>query len=237
MIDLTHEMTELLSSLGQNPDSSGRIVMFMAAHQGEGVSTISREFARCAAAMASRPVWLIDADLDHQTQLAEIAKASHRFGPPGPLSQASPDGSAFFAITPPARDREGRIIPDARFVVARPFLDNRLWVSRFRDLNLKKGQRVSLFDQTSYWKAIRRHAQTVIVDAPSREVSRDGLALAPLVDAIILVVSEDMGEVESRMRLKSELETVGGRVIGLVYNRAREVTQHRRDTPKARAAL
>ena len=48
---------------------------------------------------------------------------------------------------------------------------------------------------------------------------------------------EDMGEVESRMRLKSELETVGGRVIGLVYNRAREVTQHRRDTPKARAAL
>ena len=195
--------------------------MFISAYQGEGTSTIAREYARVEAAMASRPVWLIDADLRQQSQLRAMADEPHRFGKPGPLSQATPDGSMFFEVTPSARDRNNKPVPAAKYLVARPFFENKLWVTRFREQNLDPGQKVFVEPQTSYWKALRRHAQTIVVDAPAMECAQSGLGLCAHMDAVIMVVSEDTGDMAHRQRLKNHIERNGGRVLGLFYNKAR----------------
>ncbi len=224
MVDLTREMADLMSALGRPQGRKGRILMFVSAYGGEGVSTVAREYARCEAAFAERPVWLVDADLQHQTQMRALTEDAPRFGPPGALSQATPDGSVFYTLVPPGRDAMGAPIHDSHYLVARPFLDKRLWVTRFRQNNLTPGQRVRLFDQTTYWQSLRGHAQTVVVDVPALDRSTIALQLAGKVDGVILVVSEDEGDVQGRLNLKNDIEQVGGRLMGMVYNRARYVS-------------
>ncbi len=225
MTDLTREMADLMSALGRPQGGPGRVLMFVSAFSGEGVSTVAREYARCEAAFAKKPVWLVDADLQAQTQMIALAQDAARFGPPGKLAVASPDGSVFFRTVPPGRDAEGHPVGDSQYLVARPFLDRRLWVTRLREGRLAPGQRVKILARPNYWQALRGHAQTVIVDVPALDRATTALQLAPFVDGVILVVSEDQGDVQGRMDLKADLEQAGGRLIGMVYNRARHQTK------------
>lgn len=225
MVDLTREMADLMAALrggSQAAESGrGRALLFVSACSGEGVSTVAREYARCEAAFAKRPVWLVDADLRQQTQLQAVLEEPTRFGPPGPVSSASPDGSVFFALSPKALDPQGQPVPDSHYLIARPFLDKRLWVTRLRDHLLLPGQKARLFEQSSYWQALRTHAQAIVVDAPAFDRSDAVLKLAPLVDGVVLVVSEGEGDIDARVALKTEIEQVGGRLLGMVYNKSR----------------
>ncbi len=191
--------------------------MFVSAYGGEGVSTVAREYARCEAAFAKKPIWLVDADLARQGQMQALTADPERFGPPGALSQATPDGSVFFTVTPPGREA------DAHYLVARPFLGRRLWVTRFRHKNMMPGQKTRIFDQTTYWNALRKHAQTIVVDAPAMSNSAVALQLAPLMDGVVLVVSEGEGDIQARIDLKNDIEQVGGRFLGMVYNNATRI--------------
>ena len=128
----------------------------------------------------------------------------------------------FFEIRPRARGSDGQPVPDDKYLVARPFLAQKLWVTRFRQQNLAPGQRVRMLDRGSYWGALRKHAQTVVVDVPAADRSAAALQLAPLMDGVIMVVSEDEGEVQARVDLKNGIERAGGRLLGMVYNRARD---------------
>ncbi|MGN6207603.1 transcriptional regulator [Asticcacaulis sp.] len=217
MVDLTREMADLMSALGRPQSASGRALMFVSACGGEGVSTVAREYARCEAAFAKRPVWLVDADLAQQGQMRALTEDPERFGPPGALSQATPDGSVFFTVTPPGRET------DAHYLVARPFLGRRRWVTRFRHKNLAPDQKARILDRSTYWKALRQHAQTIVVDAPSVARSAIALQLAPLMDGVIMVVSEGEGDIQARIDLKNDIEQVGGRVLGMVYNNASRI--------------
>lgn len=226
MVDLTREMADLWAALGRPSPLRGRIVMMVSAHSGEGTSTVVREFSRCAAAYARKPVWLVDGDISQQTQLDAVSEDRARFGPAGPLASAAPDGQVFFSVRPAAKDAQGRLIQDGAYLICRPFLDRKLWVTRFRDMNLKRGQSVRLREDSGYWDALRQHAETVIVDVPAADRSAAALALAPYMDAIVMIVAEDFGSVESRLTLRNDLEEAGGRLAGMVYNRARQ-TRHR----------
>src|SRR5579871_5878753 len=103
MLDLSAEMAELWGSLGAPPSGRGRLVEFIAARDGEGVSTVAREFAFHAARTLGRRVWLIDLDLMGQTQAAAVARAQGRYGELGPPASATPDGSMFFSVQPPLK--------------------------------------------------------------------------------------------------------------------------------------
>ncbi len=220
MVDLTREMADLMSALGRS-QGKGRALMFVSAFSGEGVSTVAREYARCEAAFAKRPVWLVDADLRAQSQMRAVTEDAARFGPPGSLAIASPDGSMFFRTVPPGRDGEGQPVADAQYLVARPFLDRRLWVTQLRQSRLTGEQRVKVVPRPDYWQALRSHAQTIVVDAPALDRASAALQLAPFMDGVILVVSEDQGDVQGRVELKADIEQAGGRLLGMVYNRAR----------------
>ncbi|MFT4091724.1 MAG: transcriptional regulator [Asticcacaulis sp.] len=219
MVDLTKEMADLMSALGRPQGAQGRVLMFVSAYDGEGVSNVAREYARCEAAFSKRPVWLVDADVRRQGQLDTVLSEGDRFGPPGPVSRATPDGSLFFTLTPKSRDAAGQ--SEDAFLIARPFLDKRLWVTRLRDDKLEQGQRIKLVAETPYWQALRQHAQTIIIDVAAFDRADHAVQLAPQVDGIVIVVSEGQGDINSRVVLKEALEQAGGRVLGLVYNRSR----------------
>ena len=219
MVDLTSEMAGLWAALGPAPAHRGRILQFTAASSGEGVSTVAREFARLAAVRSRKPVWLVDADLWGQSQLEAIAAEPDRFGRLGPHAAASPDGSAFYSVTPPLKGRDGKPLAPARLMIARPALGGRLWVTRFRAESLRAGQRASPLPDARYWNALRRHADTVIIDAPAADRSEMALTLAPFADATVLVVAAETTRAGEPVGLRDEIEAAGGRIAGVVLNR------------------
>ena len=220
MVDLTHEMVALWAALGPTRPDRGRVIQFISATSGEGTSTVAREFARLAAVRARKPVWLVDADLLAQGQQSEIAGDAERFGPMTKPAAASPNGSAFFTIQPSMRDREGRLIADARLLSARGCLGRRLWVTHFRAEVLRAGQRAVALPRGAYWDAMRRHADTIVIDAPAADRTDFGLTLAPFADAVVLVVAAESADASDGAALRDELENAGARCAGLVFNRA-----------------
>ena len=220
MVDLTSEMAQLWASLGSPAVGRARVIQFVSATDGEGASTVAREFARYGAGRSQRAVWLVDLDLMGPGQARDIAAEPQRFGALGKPAAATPDGSVFFTVQPPLRDAKGRPAPDARYLCAQPALGGRLWVSRFRRDLLQNGQHAHLLPTGDYWAALRRHAELVVIDAPSAERSSACLAVAPFVDFSILVVAADQPDTSAPAALRDAITQAGGRIAGIVFNQA-----------------
>ncbi|WP_421729331.1 hfsB [Brevundimonas sp.] len=196
------------------------MIQFASANSGEGVSTVAREFARLAAVRARKPVWLIDADLANQGQQETIAADVERFGRISPPAAASPDGTIFYAVTPPIMGRDGKPVDPGRLMTARACLGGRLWVTRFSTESLRSGQKAEPLSDPRYWDAMRRHADTIVIDAPAADRNDAAIILAPYVDATILVVAAETTAANEPVILRDEIEAVGGRIAGVVVNRS-----------------
>ena len=216
MVDLTSEMAALWAA----PGHRGRVIQIASANSGEGVSTVAREYARLAAVRARRPVWLIDADLAQQGQLEAVAAEPDRFGALGKAAIATPDGSIFFAVTPRLTDRAGKPVHPARLMTARPCLGGRLWVTRFAAEHLRSGQRAEPVSDARYWDALRKHADTVVIDSPAADRNSMAITLAPFVDASVLVVAAESTAAGDPLILRDEIEAAGGKIAGVVVNRS-----------------
>lgn len=220
MVDLTSEMAQLWASLGPPPPGPARVIEFIAARSGEGTSTVAREFARFAAERTRGSVWLVDLDFADSGQYRAIAAQPERFGPLGAAAAASPDRSCFFTVHPPARDAEGRVAADSRYLVAHPVGGSKLWVTRFRRELIQPGQGVRVTPSPDYWNALRRSAELVVVDAPAADRAKTGLLVAPFMDFSVLVLAEGGADAKGAAALKSAITGGGGRCAGLVFNRA-----------------
>lgn len=220
MVDLTSEMAGLWAALGPAPAHRGRVIQFACASTGEGASTVAREFARLAAVRARKPVWLIDADLAQQGQQEAIEAEPERFGRFGAPAAASPDDAVFYAVTPPVMGRDGRAVPQARLMTARACLGGRLWVTRFRTESLRSGQRAEPLPEPHYWDAMRRHSDTIIIDAPAADRNDVSITLSPFADATVLVVAAGTTSASEPVILRDEIESAGGRIAGVVVNRS-----------------
>jgi Mrp family chromosome partitioning ATPase len=219
MVDLTTEMAGLWAALGPAPAHRGRVLQFVAAESGEGTSTVAREFGRLAAVRAQKPVWLVDADLSQQGQLASIKAQPDRFGRQAAPVQASPDGSCFYVITPQLKGRDGRPVAPGRLLMAQACLGGRLFVTQFRQDLLRAGQRAEVIGGPDYWTALRQHADMIIIDTPSASRSGAAMALAPYVDATIIVVAAETTAAGEAVALRDEIDSVGGAIAGVVMNR------------------
>lgn len=224
MIDLTSEMAQLWTSLGTWVPGHARVVQFVSATRGEGASTIAREFARLACERTRRPVWLVDADLAGAGQHGALSAEADRFGALGPETSATPDGSCFFTIQPPVRGPDGRAWPDSRYLGARQVGGKKLWVTRFRRELLRGGQQAHIVPSEHYWTALRRHADVIIVDAPSADRATTAVILSRFVDTTVLVVAADGGDVRRTSSLRDGIIGAGGACAGIVFNRAQVET-------------
>ncbi len=164
-------------------------------------------------------MWLIDLDLMAPGQHAAVAAEPGRYGVLGRPAIASPDGSSFFTVQPPGRDRQGRVAPDANYFSGQNAGGSKLWVTRFRRERLTGGQAPHLQPSEDYWNAMRKHAELVVVDSPSADRSQAGLAMAHLMDMTVLVVAADGPDTRAPAALRDAIEQAGGRCAGLVFNR------------------
>jgi len=219
MVDLSVEMSELWTSLGAPAPGRPRLIQVVAARAGEGASTIARELALHASRGGVRSVWLIDLDLLAAPQYGAIRADAGRYGALGPAVAATPDGSVFFTVRPPAIGEDGKPWPDAAFLAAYRVGATRWWVTRFRREALRAGQTVHVLTQEDYWQAMRRHADLVIVDAPSADRSHAAAILAPFMDQTVLVVAADQTDVRAPAMLRDAIIEGGGSVAGLFFNR------------------
>ena len=220
MVDLNAEMAELWSSLGAPAPGRPHVIQIVAARRGEGTSTVARELARFTSARAGRKTWLVDMDLATSGQYQTIAASPDRFGVMGPAVAASPDGSAFFTVQPPAPRAEGGVWPDSKYLSAHNVGGPRLWVTRFTREALRGTQKVHIIPGADYWQALRRHAEVIIVDSPSTDRSQSALTVAQHMDQTVLVVSAQQPDVRPPAQLRDALATAGGRCAGVFFNRA-----------------
>ena len=221
MVDLASEMAQLWTSLGPPIPGYGRVIAFVAAEPGEGVSTISREFAAFAAERVKRNVWLVELGAPACTQVRALVEERTRYGPLGREAAGSPDGSAFFAVRPAMRGPDGRPWPNGRYLAAHRVANRRLWVTRFRRELMRPGQTVQVVPSNAYWSALRKHADLVVIDAPAASASQAALTVAPYADVTVLVVAADKGDMERAAVLKDSIIAAGGRCAGVVFNRTR----------------
>jgi Mrp family chromosome partitioning ATPase len=224
MVDLTSEMAALWTSLGPSIPGLGRVISFVSPSDGEGASTIAREFASFAAERVRRNVWLVELDVLAATQIPELAREPHRYGALGREAAGSPDDSAFFTVRPPLRGPDGRPWPMSRYLGARQVGGRRLWATRFRRELMRPGQRVHLVSNGDYWSALREHADLVVVDAPSAARSQAAMTVAPFVDKTVLVVAADRGDVQRAGPLRDAIVAAGGHCAGIVVNRTQAKT-------------
>jgi len=224
MVDLTAEMAQLLASLGPARPGQARVIQLVAATSGEGTSTVARELARFAAGRARKPVWLIDLDLMNSPQYGAIAADPARYGVIGRPTAASPDGSAFFTIQPPACGPDGRPWRDSRYLVAHPVGGPNFWVTRLRREALIGEQTAHVMPTGDYWNALRQYAELVVIDAPSADRSRVAMTIAPFVDFTVLVVAADEADATGPVALRDAIHAAGGQCAGIVFNRAQVET-------------
>jgi hypothetical protein len=116
--------------------------------------------------------------------------------------------------------RDRKPVAHGRLMTARPCLGGRLWVTRFRTEVLRSGQRAEAVPDPRYWDAMRRHADTVVIDSPAADRSDIAITLAPYVDATVLVVAAESTAANQPVILRDEIEAVGGRIAGVVVNRS-----------------
>lgn len=210
-------MAALAERLGPAPGAVARVVQFVAAEPGEGVSTLARAFAVEVARTALRPVWLVELDLMRGEQHGLIHGDVEAYGRLGDPTRASPNHAMFFTVQPKIEDEPGL---DASFLAAYNVGRSKLYVTRFRRERLAPGQTARILPGPEYWQAIAMHADYVIVDAPAWARSRAAAVVAPHMDANLLVVSADRPSPEASAALVEGVEAAGGRWSGVVVNRA-----------------
>ncbi len=220
MVDLTSEMAALAERLGPPPGAAARVVQFVAPQAGAGVSTVAREFARRVAASARRGVWLVELDLMKGEQHDHFATDRETYGRIGEPARASPNEAMFFTITPKIKGADGQAWSDVRYLAAHTVGASRLWVTRFRREALRPGQIAQILCEPDYWDTLRPHADYVVIDAPSADRSATALAVAPFVDANVLVVPAGDRDASAATALRDNITAAGGKCAGVVLTRA-----------------
>ena len=178
MVDLASEMAQLWTSLGPPIPGYGRVISFVSATSGEGVSTIAREFAAFAAERVKRNVWLVELGVPTTSQARAFVGDRMRYGPLGREAAGSPDGSAFFVVQPAMRGPDGRPWPNGRYLAAHRVGERRLWLTRFRRELMRPGQTARVVPSGEYWSALH-------LDGMAADVRINGVQLEHLQKAAL----------------------------------------------------
>ncbi len=218
MKDLRADLRDLYRALSQSAATeAGRSVMFIAAREGEGVSSVASSFALLAAEQARRAVWLVDLDLRRNSLFNAFAVGPYAqaFGGVGPPYSAALKAQPFFTLEP--EDKEAS--EGLGLFTAHRVGETRLMVTQFDAARLKPSQTIRIRTQPAYWQTVRSVTDWAIVDAPALERAGAGLAIASQMDRVVIVVRADTTTPAEVEIVRREIEAHGGKVEGVVLNR------------------
>ena len=197
-LDMEEEMISLHHSIDSVlPGPGKRIIQFIGSTEGEGTSTIVREFARVSTLKFGETVLLMDAD---------------------------PHGSArslFFNQKPGCGWNEvvqnGDPIDKALYQIE----NTSLFVTPVSRASVLAYQTFDSPKMLTFFEELRKRFDLVLIDSSPANTSPDGLGLSQKVDGIVLVVEAEKTRWPVVESVKERITRSGGKILGIVFNKRR----------------
>lgn len=192
------EMIGLYQSISQAlAEYPRKIIQFIGSVDGEGVSTIVRQFARLLATKLGKTVLILDAAHRRPTQHL-FCDLAHQHGWKDVVEGSESVDKAFYQ----AGEQNLYISPIAPDATLTSHIYNLPVASKFM-LELKQK-----FD-------------FILIDSSAASVSPDCLAITRNADGVVLVVEAEKTRWQVVESIKNKIEKNGGNILGMVLNKRR----------------
>lgn len=190
--DFENEMIALYQSIESRlPDLDKKVLLFLSAKEGEGTSTIVREFARIAARKMGKTVFVLDSGHDSHQQCIFLH-----------IIPESEQGGTVTGRTASRNEMDLEMCPMDMSVDQHPV--------NFYSSNI-----------VDFWDSLRQKYDLILVDSSSASRSPDGIEISRGVDGVILVVEAEKTRWQIVENLKEKIESSGGNILGMVFNKRR----------------
>jgi protein-tyrosine kinase len=192
------EMEEEMISLHQSIESillepKRRIIQFIGSSEGEGTSTIVREFARVSALKFREVVLLMEAD-------------HHR-----------PDQHLLFNLKPDHGWEEvvqnDEPIDKALYQIG----NTNLFIAPISQSSSPSYQTFDSPKMSAFLEKLRDRFDLILIDSSPANTSPDGLGLSQKVDGVVLVLEAEKTRWPVAQSVKERIMRSGGKVIGIVF--------------------
>ena len=178
-------------------NSPKKVIQFIGSREGEGASTIVREFGLMIAKKLDKSVLILDAD------------------------QLNPGQHLFFGITP-EYGWEDMLRDDIEVdKVLYQVKDSNLYVC---PVSPNGPFTHHVFDSPKIedlWKKLKERFDLVLVDSPPATSSPDGIAISRNVDGVVLVLEAEKTRWPVAESVKDKITNNGGKILGVVFNKRR----------------
>ena len=196
--EIEGEMVRLYQNLHASlSDLTKKVVLFVGSRQGEGTSTIVREFAKVAASRFDRSVVLLDANpYDAVQHLSFDVKPS--FGWADVMLSGKPLDSAVYRIA-----------------------GTNLFISPICGNSNVSPQIPGALAWEAFLEKLKERFDLVLIDSPPATLYPDGLSMVNKVDGVVLVVAAEDTRWPVAESVKDQITRSGGRLLGMVFNKRR----------------
>lgn len=189
MLQLAQSITSLL------PEPEKNVIQFIGSREGEGTSTIVREFARVLVQQGHKAVLLVDGDPVH------------------------PDQHRLFGVKPkPSLEkslREGHALEDSITQIP----SSNLFLSTLSGETIPNPQPLTPIENQDMWGPLRKRFNFILVSSSPVSETVDGLALCSKVDGVVLVVEAEKTSSHVAKKVKTKITQAGGNLMGMVFNK------------------
>lgn len=179
------------------PNPPQRAIQFISSHEGEGVSTVVREFARQAAVIMGKSVLIVD--------------AAHR----------NPSQHIFFNIPPDYgwKDamKNGEPVENAVFKAG----NSNLYLSPLIPHTTLSPYVYDFVATSKLLTDFKNKFDLVLIDSSSATTSPDSIALTRSADGVILVVEAEKTRWQVAEAVRDKILKNGGNILGIVLNKRR----------------
>ena len=227
-VDLEEEMIGLFHNLESTiTESKQSVIQFVSSHKNEGVSTVVREFASVASTLFGKTVLVLDASgIEHGNTGAPLKETDNNKD----FSVTVNDGvisaedlsvkTDVEFLTEETDDYINSLVEkDAMSYTLQPKNQDGFYLGSLSGL----GASISVIFSDRYFAKflnfLRKKYDLVIIDTPPIRESSIGLAVSGKVDGVILVVAAETTRWPVSLRLKDQVEKVGGKLLGVILNK------------------
>lgn len=196
-VTLEDEMISLYQTIDSLlPTVDHKVIQFIGSKEGEGTSTIVREFARAVALKLDKLVLLLD------------------------LYRHSSNLRLFFEAEPEHYDLNDIIeknIPIDKALVQ--IQNSKLYVSPLFQQTTLTPHMLDTPQTNDFWKSLRERFDFILIDSPPATLSADGFSMVRRADGVVLVVEAEKTKWPVAAVVRDKIIQHGGNVLGIVFNR------------------
>jgi protein-tyrosine kinase len=179
------------------PDSPKKVIQFIASREGEGTSTVVREFAGVSSRILDKSVLLLDADKRYESQ------------------------SRFFSITPGSGLEEDLKNDEGVEKAIAKIEDSQSSVCLISHNSILHPKHFYSPKIEIFWEKLKERFHLILIDSPPASKSPDGIVLSRRVDGVVLVVEAEKTRGPVVENLKQQIQKTGGNLLGIVFNKHR----------------